>query len=67
MENNIENLFLSIRNTIFILIKENHVDVDALVFDLGIDRETFIQNFSKRVSDFTFYLQTLSLVENWEG
>lgn len=67
MNQNLDNLFDNIKNTIFNLIYENNVDIDLLSFDLGIDSITFISNFSTRIDDFTFYLQTLSLVENWEG
>ena len=67
MEEKLNNLFLRIRDSIFQLIQEKNVDVDALAFDLGISRQIFIDNFSKRINDFTFYLQTLSLLENWEG
>ena len=66
MEEKLNNLFLSIRDSIFRLIQEKNVDVDILAFDLGISRQTFINNFSKRINDFTFYLQTLSLLEKWE-
>ena len=67
MDTKFDNLFLNIRNTIFTLMQEKQVDIDALTFDLGVNRETFVNNFSKRIDDFTFYLQTLSLLENWEG
>lgn len=66
MDKQLDNLFLSIRATIYNLIKANHIDMNALVFDLGVDKETFIKNFSQRINDFSFYLETLSLVENWE-
>lgn len=66
MEEKLNNLFLCIRDNIFRLIQEKNVDVDVLAFDLGISRQTFINNFSKRINDFTFYLQTLSLLEKWE-
>ena len=67
MEEKLDNLFLSMRDSIFRLIQEKNVDVDILAFDLGISRRTFIENFSKRINDFTFYLQTLSLLEKWEA
>lgn len=66
MEEKLNNLFYHIRESIFRLIQEKNVDVDILAFDLGISRNTFIENFNKRIDDFTFYLQTLSLLENWE-
>ena len=66
MEEKLNNLFFHIRERIFRLIQEKNVDVDVLAFDLGISRKTFIENFNKRIDDFTFYLQTLSLLENWE-
>ena len=67
MEEKLNNLFFNIRDSIFRLIQEKNVDVDILAFDLGISRRTFIENFSKRINDFTFYLQTLSLLEKWEA
>lgn len=67
MNTKLENLFLNIRDVIFALIQEKQVDIDALTFDLGIDKETFVNNFSKRIDNFAFYLQTLSLLENWES
>ena len=66
MEEKLNNLFFHIRENIFKLIQEKNVDVDALAFDLGISRQNLIDNFNQRVEDFTFYLQTLSLLENWE-
>ena len=66
MEENLNNLFFHIRESIFRLIQDKNVDVDILAFDLGISRNTFVENFNKRIDDFTFYLQTLSLLENWE-
>lgn len=66
MEETLNDLFLRIRENIFFLIKEKGVDIDILAFDLGIDREDFLENLNNRINDFTFYLQTLSLLENWE-
>ena len=66
MEEKVNNLFLSIRERVFQLIQEKNVDIDILAFDLGISRRTLISNLSTRIDDFTFYLQTLSLLENWE-
>lgn len=67
MEEKINNLFLQIRERIFRLIQEKNVDVDILAFDLGMSRKTFVGNFVNRIDDFTFYLQTLSLLESWEA
>ncbi len=63
----LDKLFENIKNITFALLREKNVDINALLFDLGIDKETFIKNYTKRIKDFTFYLETLSLVENWEG
>ena len=49
MDTKLDNLFLNIRNTIFTLMQEKQVDIDALTFDLGVNRETFVNNFSKRI------------------
>ena len=66
MEEMLNSLFISLRSNIFQLINEKNIDIDILSFDLGISRQTFIDNFKSRIEDFTFYLQTLSLIENWE-
>ena len=66
MEERLNNLFFHISETIFRIIQEKNVDIDVLAFDLGISRNAFIENFRKRNDDFTFYLQTLSLLEKWE-
>lgn len=67
MQENVDNLFINIRNTIISLIEEKNININLLSYDLKIDTETFIENLSHRIPDFTFYLKTLSLVENWEG
>ena len=66
MEENLDNLFFNIREDIFKLIQEKHVNINILAFDLGISTKTFLENFNRRIEDFTFYLQTISLLENWE-
>lgn len=66
MEEQLNNLFIYLRQHIYTLIQDKNVDIDALAFDLGIDRQNFIENFNQRIEDFTFYLQTLSLLEKWE-
>lgn len=66
-EEQLNKLFLNIRNAIFRIIQVKQVDIDDLTFNLGISRNEFVENFSKRINDFPFYLQTLSLLENWEG
>lgn len=66
MDEKLNSLFYQIRDSILNLMQEKNVDVDILLYDLGIDKNTFIQNLNTRIDDFTFYLQTLSLLENWE-
>lgn len=67
MVKKLDDLFYSIRFDTLRIIKEKDIDINALAFDLGIDQETFINNYIKRIDDFTFYLEAISLVENWEG
>lgn len=67
MKQELDNLFLFIKNRVYSLIQDYNIDIDLLAFDLKMDRDTFIENFTQRIDDFNFYLQTLSLVENWEG
>ena len=66
MEEKLNNLFLDIREIILDLIQRKHVDLDILSFKLGVSRKTFINNFYQRIDDYTFYLETLSLLERWE-
>ena len=63
----INSLFFHIRERIFRLIQEKNVNIDLLSFNLGISRDTFINNFNNKVEDFSFYLETLSLLEHWEA
>lgn len=65
--NNLNNLFIEIRTEIVKLIKEKEVDIDLLSLAVGITREEFVNRLYKKSNDFTFYLQTLSTLENWEG
>ena len=67
MEEEINDLFFHIRDRIYRLIQDKNVDIDMLSFRLGVSRNTFVSNFSKRIEDFTFYLETLSLLEHWEA
>lgn len=66
MEVKLNSLFYDIKDTIIRLIQKKNIDIDILAFNLGISRNTFIENFNKRIDDFTFYLQTLSILESWE-
>ena len=66
MEVKLNSLFYDIKDTIIRLIQKKNIDIDILAFNLGISRNTFIENFNKRIDDFTFYLQTLSVLESWE-
>lgn len=60
------NLFDNIKNRIVKLVDEKNIDIDYLSFKLGLSSREFINNFYREIDDFTFYLQTLSLVEHWE-
>ena len=64
MEEN--NLFYNIRDRILDCILEKNIDLNLLALNLGISKNTFITNLTSKTDDFTFYLQALSLVENWE-
>ena len=66
MEVKLNSLFYDIKDTIIKKKKKKNIDIDILAFNLGISRNTFIENFNKRIDDFTFYLQTLSILESWE-
>ena len=55
MERQLDNLFLEIKTKVIHLMQEKNVDIDDLVFALGVTRQYFINNFLKRINDFSFY------------
>ena len=63
----LDEQFYNIRSKVLENIQNKNIDIDYLAFDLGVDTQTFLDNFSHRIDNFYFYLQTLSLVEHWEG
>lgn len=67
MNKKLDELFIETRTKIYNLVQKNNIDINLLAFDLGVSREEFINNFNKRIDDFSFYLKALSLAENWEG
>ncbi len=66
MEEKLNRLFLYIRQIVLQLIYEKEINIDELAFDLGVKQEEFLNNFTQRNDDFTFYLDALSKVEHWE-
>ena len=54
MERQLDNLFLEIKTKVIHLMQEKNVDIDDLVFALGVTRQCFINNFLKRINDFSF-------------
>lgn len=67
MNSELLTLYNNIKKDIIEMITEKEIDINALSFDLGIDTDTFVYKLSNLSDDFSFYLRTLSLVENWEG
>ena len=63
----LDRQFLDIRFKVFEGIQKKSINIDHLAFDLGVDTQTFLEYFSRRIDNFYFYLQALSLVEHWEG
>lgn len=66
MEKKLDNLFYEIRNSIYHLINKKNININELSNKLGVNSRKFISNFSNRIDDFTFYLQTLDLLESWD-
>lgn len=66
MEQNLNNLFLITKELCYNLMQQKNVNIDDLSYKLGISRKDFINNFLNQTEDFTFYLQTVDLLEKWE-
>ena len=66
MESRLDSLFYVVKEHVYKLMQEKGVDINILAFNLGIDRQTFIENFTRRIEDFPFYLKTLDELDNWE-
>ncbi len=66
MESKLDNLFYMVKEQVYKLMEEKDVDINILAFNLGVDRKTFIENFTRRIEDFTFYLKTLDVLDDWE-
>ena len=60
-----DSFYTNIRSYIFKVIKDKKIDIDELSFKLGISKKDFLKNFTRQITDYTFYLQTLSIVERW--
>ena len=63
----LNSTFEELREEIYKQIKEKNVNLDDLAFDLGIDRVTFIEKMTEITGNYSFYLRTIDLLENWEG
>jgi len=57
MKNELESIFLNIRNDCLNLIREKDIDIDDLTFKLGISVNTFIDVLNNRNKDFKIYLK----------
>ena len=64
-ENN--NWFEVIREKTFNLLAKKNVDIEEFLDTLGVTREIFVENYSHDIHDFPFYIESLLILENWEG
>lgn len=53
----LDNMFLRIRKDCIDLINIKNIDIDDLLFELGISNKKFIEILNNRNKDFTIYLK----------
>ena len=65
IDEELDNLFLNIKNDCMTLIREKDISLEELSFRLGISSREFISNFQVRIKDFSFYLETYRILMEW--
>ena len=65
IDEELDNLFLNIKNDCMNLIREKDISLEELSFTLGISSREFISNFQARIKDFSFYLETYRILMEW--
>ena len=65
IDEELDNLFLNIKNDCMTLIREKDISLEELSFTLGISSREFISNFQVRSKDFSFYLETYRILMEW--
>ena len=65
MSEKLDNLFQEIKNECLVNIRDKHIDIEELAFELGMDLNVFLDFFMTRHSDFSFYLKAYDLILNW--
>ena len=65
IDEELDNLFLNIKNDCMTLIIEKDISLEELSFTLGISSREFISNFQVRIKDFSFYLETYRILMEW--
>lgn len=66
MNDNLDSIYEDIKKRVFELMEIKNIETNEIAFDLGVDTQTFINNFNHRIDDMGFYFQALHLAENWE-
>ena len=57
MNNRLDKMFINIRKDCIDLINNKNIDIDDLIFKLGISTNKFIDILTNRNKDFTIYLR----------
>lgn len=57
MNNRLDKMFINIRKDCIDLINNKNIDIDDLIFKLGISTNKFIDILTNRNKDFTIYLK----------
>ena len=57
MNNRLDKMFIIIRKDCIDLINNKNIDIDDLIFKLGISTNKFIDILTNRNKDFTIYLK----------
>ncbi len=65
MSNDLDALYIDMKNQCLKMIEEKNVDIEELAFCLGITLDDFIAKFRVRDKDFSLYLKTYDLLLGW--
>ncbi len=64
-DNNLNELFIQIRNECLEIISTKNVDVDELSFQMGMSSKTLYDFLKNKDEDFSIYLKLYEVLLGW--